>query len=219
MEILRFEPIIKTGEDALKAHCSYSARRIESIEMIYLPFSMFKYEVARRKWLGGEISDRALLLADMVGGIPINVPSQIEFEDKTGGSIASLLSGLDRSVATKMAGRGLKIWASKIAVEKADVQESAAVKPMLGEDEAARRGLWALRYDLMRIWGPFRYRSVNLVKLDGSAATIYFPYWMLYYNKGGKIHFDVLDALSGAKEGTQIKMSIANGIGNMEMGK
>ncbi len=211
MEILRFKPIIKNMEDALKAHYSSSARRIESVELIHLPFCLFNYDVVRRRWFSSEISDKALLLVDMVNGIPINVPSQVEFED-SGGAVAPLLSGIDRSRATRIAGRGLKMRVSRIAVEKADVEERSAIKPLLNDEEAIRRGLWALRYDLMRVWGPLRYRSIKLAKSDKDAVTMHFPYWMLYYRKAGRMHFDALDALSGVREGTQIKMSIVKGM-------
>lgn len=215
MEAIRFEPVIRNEEEALKAHYSASSRKIKSLELVYLPFTLFKYRVSRKSWLGEIRSDESLLLSDMVNGIPINVPAQVEFSDRTG-KLAPLVSGIDKSRATRLAGRGLKVRVGRISVENADLPERCALKTAIGHDEAVRKGLWALRYDLMRIWGPFRSKSIEMTRSEAEPLQVYFPYWILYYPKNGKVDFDALDALSGSKEGTQIKMSIVRAMSLME---
>ncbi|MDD5502015.1 MAG: hypothetical protein PHH26_00955 [Candidatus Thermoplasmatota archaeon] len=215
MKAIRFEPIIKDEADALKAHYSASSKKIKSLELVYLPFCLFKYKISRKAWLGEDKSDESLLLADMVNGIPINVPAQVEFNDKTG-KMAPLISGIDKSKATRLAGRGLKVKVSKISVENADLPEKSTLKTAISHREAVRKGLWALRYDLMNIWGPFRSKSLEMSRSEAEPLQVYFPYWILYYPKNGKMDFEALDALSGSKEGTQIKMSIVRAMSLME---
>jgi hypothetical protein len=216
MDAIRFEPIIKDEAEALKAHYCASSKKIKSLELVYLPFCLFKYKISRQAWLGENKSDESLLLADMVNGIPINVPAQVEFNDKTGGAMTSLVSGIDKSRATRLAGRGLKVRVSRISVENAELPDKSALKTAITHEEAVRKGLWALRYDLMRIWGPFRSKSIQMSRSEAEPMQVYFPYWILYYPKNGKMDFEALDALSGSKEGTQIKMSIVRAMSLME---
>ncbi len=67
-------------------------------------------------------------------------------------------------------------------------------------------------YDIMRLTVALRYRRVDIVP-EPDTKTVYVPYWLIYYkDRKNQMKFDVLDALSGQKEGGQIIKSIKIGL-------
>jgi hypothetical protein len=77
------------------------------------------------------------------------------------------------------------------------------VTPDLPPRELSKRALSAYRRHLLalNLHGK-RVSQVRNIRLD---REIYYPFWIGYFHRRGALDFDVLDAVSGARQGVQMR--------------
>ena len=99
-----------------------------------------------------------------------------------------------------------------VLVEKEQIPEEQVLPKVLDDQAAVKRGKNLLMYDIMKLTGGLRYRRVDIIP-EPETKTLYYPYWLIYYkDKKDRMRFDVLDSLSGQKEGGQIIKSVKIGL-------
>jgi len=206
MNIVSFIPAFSDPEDVVRKFCARSFKVPYSLELVYLPFVLFKYHVRLTQFFGKTRIKEGLFLVDMAQGIPVNIKTEtfFEVEETLKKYFGALLPPLQPEDKKK---------ARTVALEGRDVSEEQVLPPILNESEAIGRGKTLLRYDLMRLAGNLRYRMFEIIP-SSETKVLYYPYWIVYYRSGqGEMKFGIIDGLSGQKESgeivTSIKMSLA----------
>jgi len=205
MKIVRFVPRFSNADDVVRTFCAKNFKRPFSVEMVYLPFVLFKYAVEASRFFGEKKISKGLFLGDLIQGVPVNISKGTTLKVETG--LESDFVGLLRS-----SNEGAKGEAETIAIEVQEVSESQVLPAILVESEAIARGKRLLRYDLMRLFGGLRYRKVEIT-LYPETKLVYYPYWLVYYRgRRGEMRFVVIDAVIGRKESEEINQSIKLGL-------
>jgi hypothetical protein len=161
---------------------------------------------------GRKKNEYGLFLADLVQAIPVNIKKGTKFEFRNPelqNEFAELLDSPateDKKLARRSFGGNI------ILIETEDVEQEQVLPIVLQEQAAIEAGRSLLKYDVMKLAGGLRYRRLDITPLP-EAKTVYYPYWLVYYrDRKGKMQFDVLDGLSGQKEGGQIIKSVKIGL-------
>jgi len=192
MKIVRLVPRLSDADEVLKKYCRKNFKAPCSLELVYLPFVKKK-------------SEKGLFLVDLLQGIPVNIKRNTKFDFRQcdlEAEFKELLSS--NSVENKKT--------IIVSVEPEEVDEQQVLPAVLDEETAIKKGKNLLMYDLMKLTGSLRYRSVDIIP-EPETKKLYHPYWLIYFrDKKKQMRFDVLDALSGQKEGGQIIRSIKIGL-------
>jgi len=211
MKIIRLVPRLSDADDVIKRYCRKTFKAPCSLELVYLPFVLFRYRIELTSLFGKRRIEKGIFLADSLQGIPINIKKNTKFVFEDGrlqeefkGLIGSAL--IDSSVVIK------DDKTVTVLIEKEQVPAEQVLPKVLDEQASIKKGKNLLMYDIMKLTGSLRYRSVDIVPEPGT-KTLYYPYWLIYYrDKKNKMRFDVLDGLSGQKEGGQIIKSVKIGL-------
>jgi hypothetical protein len=211
MKIVRLVPRLSDADDVIKRYCRKTFKAPCSLELVYVPFVLFRYRIELTSLLGKRKTEKGIFLADSLQGIPINIKKNTKFVFEDGrlqeefkGLIGSAL--IDSSVVIK------DDKTITVLIEKEQVPEEQVLPKVLDEQTAIKKGKNLLMYDIMKLTGSLRYRSVDIIP-EPETKTLFYPYWLIYYrDKKNKMRFDVLDGLSGQKEGGQIINSVKIGL-------
>jgi hypothetical protein len=201
MIIPRLAPAFSSAEELLEKYSAKTWKTPRSLELVYLPFVLFRYRIERKGFFGGGKSDEGLFLVDLIQGVPMNIRKNVAFEVAAG---ADPDFRIVTALPVSQEGRRGK----KFLIENIDVSPDQVLPAVLEEAEAIRRGKQLLRYDLMRLAGSLRFRKMEVAP-DCRTKVLYLPYWLIYSRKkSGEVRFDVIDAVNGQKESGQIADSI-----------
>ncbi len=204
MKIDILAPRLSEPDEAVRKFCAKNFKTPCSVEMIFLPFVLFTYRISLTRLLGEEKAERGLFLVDLMQGVPINIRKKtvIEVDQELKEEFGFILSFSVPDNNKR----------NKVRVERRTVEEKHVMPILLGMDEAIDKGKTLLRYDIMRLAGHLSYRKMSIFP-EPKRKVLYYPYWLIYYrNRRGEMRYDVLDALSGQKEGGQIANSIKMGL-------
>jgi len=199
MDILRFVPTIVEADAVVHRFGRRSVRAPFSVEMIHLPHVLFRYRVSWAPLRGNPKSAEGLFGTDLVQGRPMNISKAVKFEmaDALRNELASLVSLLDPPKPKRVVG-----------IERLDIPDDRLLPAVLEESQAVENARSVFKYDLMRLVGGFRVRSMEIKPLPG-ARTIYYPFWLVYFrDKKGAMGFDPFDAVSGERERGDVARSI-----------
>lgn len=205
MKIIRFAPCFSHADDVVRIFCAKNFKKPFSVEMVYLPFVLFKYAVRANRFFGGKKVSEGLFLADLIQGVPVYIGkgTSLIVEAALQNEFAALLP---------LSAEGARRKAETIIVEAQQVSESQVLPVGLTENEAIARGKRLLRYDLMRLFGGLRYRKVEIT-LYPKTKLVYYPYWLVYYRgRRGDMRIVVIDGVIGKKESEEIVQSIKLGL-------
>lgn len=204
MKIVRFVPRLADADYVLKKYCRKSFKAPCSLELVYLPFVLFRYTIELTSLFGKKKTEKGLFLVDLLQGIPINIKKYTGFEFTDSNLQEGFRELLDSFVTEDKK--------NKVLVEIEDIEQRQVLPMVLEEQVAIEKGKSLLMYDIMKLAGSLRYRSLDVIPLPGT-KTLYYPYWLIYYrNRKGVMQFDVTDGLSGQKEGGQIIKSVKIGL-------
>jgi len=204
MKITRLVPRLSNSDDVIKKYCRKNFKTPCSLELIYLPFVLFRYRIDLTLLFGKKKTEKGLFLVDLLQGIPINIKRNTKFEFKKPDLQEEFkeLLGSDSGQNDK----------NTVLIESEEVKEEQVLPIVLEEHTAIKRGKNLLMYDIMKLTGSLRYRSIDIIP-HPETKVLHYPYWLIYYrDKKNRMRFDVLDALSGQKEGGQIIKSIKIGL-------
>jgi len=205
MNIVSFKPLFSNADEIVRKFCAKNFKRPLALEMVYLPFVLFKYTVEANRFFGEKKIEEGLFLADLIQGVPVNIKKDTVFRVEAGlkSDFAALLPSPKE---------GVKRGAEAIIVEAQEVSQTQVLPVILEKTEAMTRGKRLLRYDLMRFFGGLRYRKVEIT-LYPETKVVYYPYWLVYYRgRRGGMKFAVMDGVSGRKESEEIAHSIEMGL-------
>lgn len=211
MKIVRLVPRFDDCDDVIKRYCRKNFKAPCSIELVYVPFVLFRYRIERTSLLGRRKTEKGIFLVDSLQGIPVNIKKNTKFVLKDEGLRRQFDGLLGPSVidSTDLVKNDKTIT---VLVEQQDVTEGQVLPEVLVQEDAIKKGKNLLMYDIMKLTGGLRYRRVDVVP-EPQTETLYYPYWLIYYrDKKNNMKFDVLDALTGQKEGGQIIRSIKVGL-------
>ena len=211
MKIVRLVPRLSDADDVIKRYCRKTFKAPCSVELVYVPFVLFRYRIELVSLFGKSKTEKGIFLADSLQGIPINIKRNTKFvfedsclQEEFKGLIGSAL--IDSSDIIK---DGKTIT---VLVEKEQIPEEQVLPKVLDDQAAVKKGKNLLMYDIMKLTGGLRYRRVDIIP-EPETRTLYYPYWLIYYrDKKNRMRFDVLDSLSGQKEGGQIIKSVKIGL-------
>jgi len=204
MRIVRLVPRFSNAEDVLKKYCRKNFKAPCSLELVYLPFVLFRYTIELTSLFGKRKTEKGLFLVDLLQGIPINIKKDTKFEFRN--------SNLQEQFSKLL--NWVPIGGKKniVLIETEEVEQEQVLPRVLEEQLAIEKGKSLLMYDIMKLAGSLRYRSLDVIPLPGT-KTLYYPYWLIYYrNRKGIMQFDVIDGLSEQKEGGQIIKSVKIGL-------
>lgn len=203
MRILRFVPRFQEPEEMLRKYCARNFKTPHSLELVYLPFVLFRYRIVLRSFKGKEKTARGFFLADLVQGVPINIRRDTWLD------VCGEIRETDESWG-EFGGRcaGSKL---RIPVDRLDAAESQILPADLEPESAIQRAKKLLRYDIMRLAGGLRYKDVDIVP-EPPVHVLHYPHWLVYVRKKGDVRMEVLDALTGQKERGQLVDSIKLGL-------
>lgn len=205
MNIVSFVPLLSDPESVVSKFCAKSIKIPVSVELVYLPFVLFKYKVEMTRFFAGKKTEQGLILADMLQGVPMNIKREVSFEVKAG------LQEYFKSFFPLSRLRDEK-RAEAIAVEAVEVPDEQVLPMILDEALAVDRGRRLLRYELMRLAGNLRYRRFEISPFP-ETKVVYYPYWLVYYrNRQGQMQFNVIDGVSGQKESGDVVTSLKMGL-------
>ena len=205
MKIVRLVPTVVNSDDAVREFTGRSIKIPYSVELVYLPFLLFKYRINILSFFGREKTDEGLFLVDMLQGMPVNIKRDTKFKISP-----ALQEGFSLLVNVSMAGYDVK--KNPLAMEECEIEEEKILPAVLGEDEAVKKGIGLMRYDMMRLAGSFRYRKINILP-QPCGRMVYYPYWLIYYRTNhGAVKFAVLDALNKRIEGGEVIKSVKIGL-------
>ena len=197
MLINRFSPTIKTNTEAVKVFCAKSTMIPYSVELVYLPYLMFNYKVVMTMFSGKQRHNEGLFLVDMSTGIPINIKGKLKLKisPEVKNELGKLVSGYPDEVDPK----------NPLAIEKYEAAGEQVFPVILDNTEAIDKGKRLLLYDMMKLFGAYRYKNFDIVPEKSNTRIIHYPYWLIYHkdNKEG-MKFSVLDALNKHRETGQI---------------
>jgi hypothetical protein len=197
--------------DVLKKYCRKNFKAPCSVELVYVPFVLFRYRIELTSLFGKRKTEKGIFLVDSLQGIPVNIKKNTKFSLKDEG-LRKRFDGLLGSSVIDSTDLIRNDKTITVSVEQLDVAEEQVLPEVLDQEDAIKRGKNLLMYDIMKLTGGLRYRRVDVVP-EPQTETLYYPYWLIYYrDKKNQMRFDVLDALTGQKEGGQIIRSIKVGL-------
>jgi hypothetical protein len=211
MKIVSLVPRFEDSDDVIKRYCRKNFKAPCSIELVYVPFVLFRYRIELTSLFGRRKTEKGIFLVDSLQGIPVNIKKNTKFVLKDEGLRRQFDGLLGSSVidSTDLINNDKTI---KVSIESQDVAEEQVLPEVLDEKTAIKAGKNLLMYDIMKLTGSLRYRRVDVVP-EPQTETLYYPYWLIYYrDKKNQMRFDVWDALTGQKEGGQIIRSIKVGL-------
>jgi hypothetical protein len=211
MKVVSLVPRFADSDDVLKRYCRKNFKAPCSIELVYVPFVLFRYRIELTSLFGRRKTEKGIFLVDSLQGIPVNIKKNTKFVLKDEGLRKRFDGLLGPSVidSTDLINNDKTIT---VSVEKQDVTEEKVLPEVLVQEDAIKRGKNLLMYDIMKLTGGLRYRRVDVVP-EPQTQRLYYPYWLIYYrDKKSQLRFDVLDALTGQKEGGQIIRSVKIGL-------
>lgn len=212
MKIVRLVPRLSDADDVIKRYCRKTFKAPCSVELVYVPFVLFRYRIELASLFGKRKTEKGIFLVDSLQGIPINIKNNTKFvfED---GCLQEEFKGLIGSALLIDSSDVIKDDKTiTVLIEKEQVPQEQVLPKVLDEQTAIKRGKNLLMYDIMKLTGSLRYRSVDIIP-EPETRTLYYPYWLIYYrNRKNIMQFDVLDGLSGQKEGGQIIKSVKIGL-------
>jgi hypothetical protein len=205
MKIIRLVPKFANTDDVLKRYCRKYFKAPRSLELVYLPFVLFRYRIDLTLLFGKKKTEKGLFLVDLLQGIPINIKKNTKFVFKTHDLQEKFKDLIDsNSVENKKT--------TVVSIEPDEVDREQVLPVVLDEEAAIKKGKNLLMYDLMKLTGSFRYKSVDIIP-EPERKILYYPHWLIYYrDKKNQMRFDVIDGLNGQKEGGQIIRSIKIGL-------
>lgn len=204
MRIVRLVPRFANAEDVLKKYCRKNFKAPCSLELVYLPFVLFRYTIELILLFGKKKTEKGLFLVDLLQGIPINIKKDTKFEFRD--------SNLQEQFSKLL--NWVPIGGKKniVLIETEEVEQEQVLPIVLEEQVAIKAGKNLLMYDIMKLAGSLRYRRLDVIPQPGT-KTLYYPYWLIYYrDRKGIMQFDVIDGLSEQKEGGQIIKSVKIGL-------
>lgn len=80
---------------------------------------------------------------------------------------------------------------------------SRLIKSKLSMEEAEKSGLEEFRRYLLRF--SLKKKSISEIKSCEFEQEIYYPYWVGYFNRKSGYDFDVIDGISGQRQGAKMK--------------
>ena len=211
MKIVRLVPRLSDADDVVKKYCRRNFKAPCSVELIYVPFVLFGYRIELTSLFGNRKTEKGIFLADLLQGIPINIKKNTKFvfED---GCLQEEFKGLVGSALIDPSDVIKDDKTITVLIEKEQVPQEQVLPIVLDEQTAIKTGRNLLMYDIMKLTGSLRYRSIDIIT-EPETRTLYYPYWLIYYrDRKNKMQFDVLDGLSGQKEGGQIIKSVKIGL-------
>lgn len=201
MKIVRLVPDCSNPDDMISRFCAKSIKLPYSVELIYLPFVLFRYKIEMSGFFSGKKNEKGLFMVDLIQGIPVNIKKNTRFKVEKG-----LQKNFDifNDLFTFRENKKTKT----ISIKSKKVKADKVLPKVLDKMTAIKMGKKLLRYDIMRLTGGLRYRRIDIIPCPDT-RVLYYPYWLIYYrNRHTQIKFVVLDGLSGQKEGGQIVRSI-----------
>jgi len=204
MRVTRLVPTLADADDVLKKYCRKNFKAPCSLELVYLPFVLFRYTIELISLFGKKKTEKGLFLVDLLQGIPINIKKDTKFEFRD--------SNLQEQFSKLL--NWVPIGGKKniVLIETEEVEQEQVLPIVLGEQVAIEKGKSLLMYDIMKLAGSLRYRRLDVIPQPGT-KTLYYPYWLIYYrDRKGIMQFDVIDGLSEQKEGGQIIKSVKIGL-------
>jgi hypothetical protein len=184
----------------------FGRRRLQTAlarEKLYLPYFLFGYRV---EWttLGGKPKAMdGLLCADLLQGLPMAIPKATRF---------ALGPGLEEELVEFASLLDHPRPKRTVLLSRTDVPEEKLLPAVLSSAEAVERGKSVLRYDLMRLIGGLRFRTISLSAQPGG-KVLYYPFWLIYYkDRRERMRFDAFDALTGQRERGETLRSIKLGL-------
>jgi len=204
MNILRLVPNLASSDEALRKFCRKNFKTPYSLEMVYLPFVLFRYRIEMTAHSGRTKTERGLFMADLLQGIPVNIrkATRLEVREDLRGEFEGWLDLLDPGLNPK----------NRAAIGAFQAAEDEVLPAVLDIGSAIQKGKKLLRYDVMRIAGGMRYRGIEIIP-EPETKTLHYPYWIIYFkNRKGELTFSVLDGVTGEKESRQVLNSIKLGL-------
>jgi hypothetical protein len=205
MKIILFSPRLATPEQAAQKFCARTLKIPYSAELLYMPFILFKYSVAMSRFSGRQKTFEGIFLADLVRGVPVNIRKKTAFRVAPGlqaefGRFTALLApnGEDHKDA--------------VTIESRDILETQVLPALLEHREAMAKAKSVYRYDIIRLAGGWRYRSLD-IRLHPETKIVYYPFWLVYHRtRRGEMTFGVVDGVNGQKEGGEMAASLKLGL-------
>ena len=211
MRIVGLVPKFDDCDDVIKGYCRKNFKAPCSIELVYVPFVLFRYRIELTSLFGRRKTEKGIFLVDSLQGIPVNIKKNTKFVLRDEG----LRRQFDGLLGPALIDSTDLIKDDKtitVSIKWQDVSEEQILPAAMDEKAAIKAGKNLLMYDIMKLTGGLRYRRVDVVP-EPQTQTLYYPYWLIYYrDKKNNMKFDVLDALSGQKEGGQIIRSVKIGL-------
>ena len=204
MNIIRLVPNLSNADDALRKFCRKNLKTPYSLEMVYLPFVLFRYRIEMTSLSGKRKTERGLFMADLIQGIPVNIrtATRLEVQEDMRPEFDGWLNLLDPGLHPK----------NRAAIGTFRAEEDKVMSAVLDTESAIRKGKRLLRYDVMRVAGGLRYRRIEIIP-EPQTKTLHYPYWIVYYkNRKEKMTFAVLDGVTGEREKGAVERSIKLGM-------
>jgi hypothetical protein len=204
MNVVSFVPRSSDPDAVVHKFAAKSLKTPFSVEMLYLPYVLFRYRVDWTTLAGKEKNEPGLFLADLLQGLPMNIQKKTKFElppemEEEFAGFAGLMSPARPAKRT-------------VSLQRSDIPDDKILPAALEEKAAIERGKSVFKYDLMRVMGGLRFRKIGIVPLP-ETKILYYPFWLVYHkDKKGKMRFEVFDALTGQKEKGPVVQSIKLGL-------
>ncbi len=200
IDIVRLIPNLSDSDEALGKFCRKNLKTPFSLEMVYLPFVLFRYRIERTAHSGKRQTESGLFMADLVQGSPVNVSRRtwLEVQEDLKQEFESWLNLLVPGPNPK----------NRAAIGTFRVEEDKVLPALLDAQRAIQEGKRLLRYDVMRLAGGLRYRRIEIVP-EPQTKTLYYPYWIVYHkSRKGRMEFTILDGVTGEKEKGEVRRSV-----------
>jgi len=200
MNIIRLIPNFPSADEVLEKFCRKNLKTPYSLEMVYLPFVLFRYRIERTAHWGKTQNEYGLFMADLVQGSPVNVSraTRLEVQENLKQEFEGWLNLLVPGPNPK----------NRAAIGTFRVEEDKVLPALLDARSAVQEGKRLLRYDVMRLAGGLRYRRIEIIP-EPQTKTLYYPYWIVYHkNRKGRMEFTILDGVTGEKEKDEVRRSV-----------
>lgn len=199
MRLVRFAPAFGDADRVIHAFGRRSLKTPMSLEMIHLPYVLFRYGVDWTTLGGSPRTTEGIFSADLAQGVPMNVGrrTRIDVPEELRGEFAAVLPLL---VPEKSRAR--------VALERVEVRDEAVLPAILDDDEAIARSRDVFKYDLMRLMGGLRFRKIAISPRP-DRRRVYYPYWLVYHkDRRGRTGFQTIDGITGEREHGAVVRSI-----------
>lgn len=204
MDILHLSPRSKSPDEVLHRFAAKSLKTPFSVELVYLPFVLFRFRIERTTFSRARTAEEGLFLADLVQGSPMNIlkGTAFELEDEAKRELDRFHDLMASPLRPKRT----------VTIGKSDIPEDRIIAAAIRAETAIDTAKKVYRYDLMRVTGGLRFRRMEITVLP-PVKTLYYPFWLVYYrDKKSKMRFDVYDGLLNRRERGEIVRSIKLGL-------